>query len=160
MSLIVEFVNGHPEIDATRLYIGGCSNGGYMTINMLVSYPGVFAAAYPVCEPYANDWLTGEKLAALADTPIWLTAAKSDTIVTLYEGYWDEEPPFLYHVTADDSGQEVPVYEYSNALFDRSLPPGSISRACSTRCWTPPDSTPMNPGSPTSMTATGPGFTH
>ena len=125
MSLIVEFVNGHPEIDATRLYIGGCSNGGYMTINMLVSYPGVFAAAYPVCEPYANDWLTGEKLAALADTPIWLTAAKSDTIVTLYEGYWDEEPPFLYHVTADDSGQEVPVYEYSNALFDRLTKAGA-----------------------------------
>lgn len=125
MSLIVDFVQEHPEIDATRMYIGGCSNGGYMTINMLVSYPGVFAAAYPVCEPYANDWLTGDKLAAMADTPIWLTAAKSDTIVTLYEGYWDEEPPFLYHVAADDSGQEVPVYEYSNALFDRLTKAGA-----------------------------------
>ena len=125
MSLIVEFTAAHPEIDTSRMYIGGCSNGGYMTINMLVSYPGVFAAAYPVCEPYQNNWITEEKLASLADTPIWLTAAKSDTVVTIYEGYWDEEPPFLYHVTTDDNDQEVPVYEYSNALYDRLVNAGA-----------------------------------
>lgn len=119
MSLIVDFVKEHPEIDPTRLYIGGCSNGGYMTINLLATYPRAFAAAYPVCEPYANDWLTEEKLANVAKTPIWLTAAKSDTIVTLYEGYWDEEPPYLYHVTTNENGEETPIYEYSNALFDR-----------------------------------------
>lgn len=125
MSLIVEFVAEHPEIDVSRIYIGGCSNGGYMTINMLVSYPGVFAAAYPVCEPYQSDWLTKEKLTALSDTPIWLTAAKSDTIVTIYEGYWDEEPPYLYHVTTNDKGEEVPVYEYSNALYDQLTKAGA-----------------------------------
>ncbi len=125
MSLITDFVAEHPEIDPTRLYIGGCSNGGYMTINMLVSYPGVFAAAYPVCEPYQNDWLTEEKLSALVDTPIWLTAAKSDTIVTLYEGYWEEEYPFLYRVTTNENGEEVPIYEYSNALYDRLVKAGA-----------------------------------
>ena len=125
MSLITDFVKAHPEIDASRLYIGGCSNGGYMTINMLVNYPGVFAAAYPVCEPYQNDWLTDEKLNALVDTPIWLTAAKSDTIVTIYEGYWEEEPPYLYRVTKNENGQEVPINEYSNALYERLTKAGA-----------------------------------
>lgn len=125
MSLITEFVAEHPEVDPTRLYIGGCSNGGYMTINMLINYPGVFAAAYPVCEPYQNDWLTEEKLKALVDTPIWMTAAKSDTIVTIYEGYWEEEYPFLYRVTENEDGEEVPVYEYSNALYGRLVKAGA-----------------------------------
>ena len=125
MSLITDFVTEHPEIDPSRLYIGGCSNGGYMTINMLVNYPGVFAAAYPVCEPYQNDWLTEEKLEPLVETPIWLTAAKSDTIVTIYEGYWEEEAPYLYRVTTDENGEEVPVYEYSNALYDRLVSAGA-----------------------------------
>ncbi|MCI5873605.1 MAG: histidine phosphatase family protein [Clostridiales bacterium] len=119
MSLITEFIATHPEIDTTRVYLGGCSNGGFMTINMLLSYPGAFAAAFPVCEPYANEWLSEEDIATLAEVPMWLTASKTDSIVTLYEGYWDEEPPYLYHVTPNEAGEEVPVYEYSNALYDR-----------------------------------------
>lgn len=125
MSLITEFVNNHPEIDKTRLYLGGCSNGGFMTINLLVKYPGTFAAAYPVCEPYANEWLTEEKLSILAEVPMWITSAKDDTIVTLYEGYWDEEAPYYYNVTKDENGKEVPVYEYSNALYDRLIKAGA-----------------------------------
>lgn len=125
MSLITDFVQTHPEIDTTRLYIGGCSNGGYMTANMLLSYPGVFAAAYPVCEPYANDWLTDEDIALLAKTPIWLTAAKTDTIVTLYEGEWEEDFPWYYYPTKDENGKETPIYEYANALFDRLTKAGA-----------------------------------
>lgn len=119
MSLITSFVEKNTEIDPTRIYLGGCSNGGYMTLNLLIHYPGVFAAAFPVCEPYANEWLKEEKLSVLAEVPMWLTAAKTDTIVTIYEGYRDEEPPYLYHVLTDDSGKEVPINEYSNALYER-----------------------------------------
>lgn len=115
MSLITEFVNTHPEIDKTRVYIGGCSNGGYMTMNLLVTYPGAFAAAYPVCEPYDNSWLTEEKLQTLVDLPIWLTAAKTDDAVIIYEGDWDEEEPYLYRVSEDAE----PYYNYSIALYDR-----------------------------------------
>lgn len=125
MSLITDFVEEHPEIDSGRLYIGGCSNGGYMTVNMLIHYPGVFAAAYPVCEPYQNNWLTEEKLSALVDTPIWMTASKSDTVVTIYKGYREKEYPFLYRVTTDENGEEVPLYEYSNALYDRLVMAGA-----------------------------------
>lgn len=121
MSLITDFVNAHPEIDKTRVYIGGCSNGGYMTMNLLVTYPGAFAAAYPVCEPYDNSWLTEEKLQSLVDVPIWLTAAKTDDAVIIYEGEWDEEYPYLYRVSEDAES----YYNYSVALYDRLVKAGA-----------------------------------
>ena len=36
------------------------SNGGFVTMNMIVHYPKYFAAAYPVCEATLNDALTDE----------------------------------------------------------------------------------------------------
>lgn len=53
MDAINDYLAHNPDADPNRIYIGGCSNGGYMTMNMLVSYPGVFAAAYPLCEIYS-----------------------------------------------------------------------------------------------------------
>ena len=47
------YLQENPDVDANRIYIGGCSNGGYMTINMLINYPDMFAAAYPLCEAYS-----------------------------------------------------------------------------------------------------------
>lgn len=81
MNLIEAYVSEHHEIDTDRIYIGGCSNGGYMTVNMLIEYPDYFAAAYPVCEAYAPGWLDDGKIAALKDIPIWLTAAWTDKTV-------------------------------------------------------------------------------
>lgn len=47
MACIEEFVELHKDqIDADRIYIGGCSNGGFMTMRMIVDYPKYFAAAY------------------------------------------------------------------------------------------------------------------
>ena len=51
--LISAYVAQNGDIDENRIYLGGCSNGGYMTMNMLVEYPDYFAAAYPNCEAYA-----------------------------------------------------------------------------------------------------------
>ncbi|MFV0519289.1 MAG: prolyl oligopeptidase family serine peptidase, partial [Lachnospirales bacterium] len=45
MGLIESYVEANPEIDPNRIYIGGCSNGGYMTVNMITTYPEYFAAA-------------------------------------------------------------------------------------------------------------------
>ena len=53
MDAINDYLAHNDDVDPNRLYIGGCSNGGYMTLNMLVEFPGVFAAAYPVCEGYS-----------------------------------------------------------------------------------------------------------
>ncbi len=85
--LIDSFVAEHSQVDPNRIIIGGCSNGGYMTVNMILRYPDYFAAAYPICEAYANAGITDAELAAIKDVPTWFVYAENDTTVdpTIYE---------------------------------------------------------------------------
>lgn len=80
--LLDDFVVEHPEIDPARIYIGGCSNGGYMTMNMVMNYPDYFAAAYPICEGYMDDGIANGQLEKIRDVPIWFVYAENDTTVT------------------------------------------------------------------------------
>ena len=50
--LIDAYIEENGDIDMSRIYVGGCSNGGFMTVNMIFNFPDFFAAAYPVCEAY------------------------------------------------------------------------------------------------------------
>lgn len=81
MQVIKDFVKKNKTIDTSRIYIGGCSNGGYMTMNLIMHYPGYFAAAYPVCEAYNDKWITDTELANLKKIPIWFVAAENDQVV-------------------------------------------------------------------------------
>lgn len=81
MALIEDYVDSHPDIDPNRVYIGGCSNGGFMTMNMVLHYPEYFAAAFPICEAYDDSWITDEMLEGIKDLPIWFTHAKNDPVV-------------------------------------------------------------------------------
>ncbi len=80
-ALIDEYVASHDKIDANRIIIGGCSNGGYMTMDMIMNYPDYFAAAYPICEAYANSGITDEQLEAIKNLPVWFIYAENDTTV-------------------------------------------------------------------------------
>ncbi|MFM6914875.1 MAG: prolyl oligopeptidase family serine peptidase, partial [Aquirufa sp.] len=44
MALIKDYVKSNPQIDPTRIYVGGCSNGGYMALKLILLYPDYFAA--------------------------------------------------------------------------------------------------------------------
>ena len=79
--LIDNFVAQHPAVDRNRIIIGGCSNGGYMTVNMLLQYPDYFAAAYPICEAYKDSGITDEQLASIKNVPTWFIYAENDTTV-------------------------------------------------------------------------------
>lgn len=81
-ALIDDYVASNDDIDPNRIIVGGCSNGGYMTMNMILTYPDFFAAAYPVCEAYADANITDAMLAEIVDLPIWFTHAAADTTVT------------------------------------------------------------------------------
>lgn len=81
MALIDSYVTRHP-INKNRIYIGGCSNGGYMTVQLIISYPEYFAAAWPVCAAYNRAWLTRANIEAIRATPIWLTHALNDNVVS------------------------------------------------------------------------------
>lgn len=79
--LISDFVETHPAIDQNRIYIGGCSNGGFMTMKMILHTPERFAAAFPVCEALADDRISDEAIRSIAHLPIWFTHARTDTVV-------------------------------------------------------------------------------
>ncbi len=81
-ALIDEFIARFSAvIDENRVYVGGDSNGGFMTMRMLMSYPGFFAAAFPICEAMPDRRITDADIRRLKDTPIWFVHAKNDPVV-------------------------------------------------------------------------------
>ena len=79
---IDDFISKHQDsIDITRIYVGGFSMGGKMTLKMASSYPGYFAAAFPLCPAYAPS---EEQIKALSDLPVWLIVSRFDIIAGYY----------------------------------------------------------------------------
>ena len=81
MSLIKDYVANHKDVDTSRIYIGGDSNGGYMTMLMARDYTNYFAAAFPTCEALKDTLITDTQINKLKDLPIWFIAAKTDPVV-------------------------------------------------------------------------------
>lgn len=79
-ALIDEFVNTH-AVDKKRIYIGGCSNGGFMTMRQIVDHPDYFAAGYPMCEALYDDTISDSDIENIKDVPIWFLHAMTDGIV-------------------------------------------------------------------------------
>ena len=80
-SCIDDYVDKHPDVDRNRIYLGGCSNGGYMTMHMLIRNPRYFAAAYPTCEAYLDENISDNEIKALAEENIWIVQSYDDTTV-------------------------------------------------------------------------------
>ncbi len=80
-SCIDEFVDQHPDVDRNRIYLGGCSNGGFMTMHMLLRNPRYFAAAYPTCEAYMDKYISDYEINKLAEENIWFVQSYDDTTV-------------------------------------------------------------------------------
>ena len=109
MDTIEAYLEQNPDVDPDRIYLGGASNGGFMTLEMCINYPDYFAAAFPCCPAYAyniyakdfqgnyrtffinqfikTNWvyLTEDKIDALLETPLWFMQAISDTIVPAFD---------------------------------------------------------------------------
>jgi predicted peptidase len=83
--IIRDLVRRHP-VDRARIYVAGCSNGGYMSMKMTTVYPHRFAASVPICgvvtslQPGGPPVLTDAELTHI-DTPTWLVASLDDTTV-------------------------------------------------------------------------------
>ena len=80
-SCIDFYLAQNPDVDPYRIYIGGCSNGGFMTMNMVLRNPGFFAAAYPTCEAYADANISDVQIKQLANENIWIVQSFDDTTV-------------------------------------------------------------------------------
>lgn len=78
------------KIDLTRIYVGGFSMGGSMTLRMIESYPDFFAAAFPMCPAYEPSQAETELFAEL---PVWLIVSKYDILAgyfTYSEKVWQK----------------------------------------------------------------------
>ena len=92
MALIEEYTEAHPAIDQDRIYLGGCSNGGYMTLKLLLLHPDYFAAAFPSALAYQSENMTDEQVESIKDIPIWFVHSRDDattvakeTVIPVYE---------------------------------------------------------------------------
>ena len=79
---IDEFIaENKANIDLSRIYVGGYSMGGKMTLKMAIAYPEMFAAAFPICPA----WSPSEELCGkLADMPVWITSSTRDPLVNYH----------------------------------------------------------------------------
>lgn len=83
ISLIEQVIKSDPGIDTQRVYLGGCSNGGFMTINLLLAKPNLFAATFPICEAYQSEWISDDELIKLKNKPIWFVHSQVDPVVNI-----------------------------------------------------------------------------
>lgn len=91
-ALIDDFVRKNPQVDPTRIYVGGCSNGGYMSLKLILEHPSFFAAGYISALAYNNEFISDAQVQSLKQTPIWFVHAKDDsttkaaeTVLPLYD---------------------------------------------------------------------------
>ncbi|OUM56821.1 hypothetical protein PIROE2DRAFT_18409 [Piromyces sp. E2] len=78
---IHDYVVNNPDIDTSRIYLGGCSNGGYMTMNLMFEHGDYFSAFYPICEAYMNKNISDEMIDQVKDYNIWFLQSEDDTTV-------------------------------------------------------------------------------
>lgn len=114
------------KTDKKRMYIGGLSLGGMGTYDMLVRYPGYFAAAFPICG--ATDVSTF--LAQAGPVPMWIFHGADDVVVP---------PTFnreLYKGLVEKGARNVQYTEYpgvnhnswDNAFAEADLLPWMMSK--------------------------------
>lgn len=80
MALIKDYVAKHPNIDTKRIYLGGCSNGGYMSLKLILMYPDYFAAGYISALAYQSQYISDQQINAIKNVPIWFIHSKDDTV--------------------------------------------------------------------------------
>lgn len=78
---ITTYVDGNSDVDKNRIYIGGCSNGGYMTMNMMIEHGDYFAAFYPICEAYKNNRIPDETIEKIKNYKMWFLLSEDDNTV-------------------------------------------------------------------------------
>ena len=83
---IIRDVSRRYSVDRDRIYVAGCSNGGYMTLEMTTTYRNLFAAAVPICAVVQPFPAGGPRLITDAElrrisTPTWLVTSRNDPVV-------------------------------------------------------------------------------
>ncbi len=87
MTAMIEEITETYNVDPNRIYVYGCSAGGYMTVRMAIENPDLFAAVVPICpaidvaEDRGGVATTDEEILSLDGQNIWLVQSKNDGTV-------------------------------------------------------------------------------
>lgn len=114
MDTIDAYVKENGDIDLDRIYIGGCSNGGFMTMRMIMSYPEYFAAAYPICDAMYDAFITDQDIQRIKHIPIWFTHASSDALAMVGD---TSIPTYQRLMEAGATNTHFSIYD---AVIDKS----------------------------------------
>lgn len=102
-NLIDDFISEHPNVDQNRIYVGGASNGGYLTLKLIIEYPDLFAAAFPSALAYSGEYFSEEHAERIKNVPIWFIHAKNDgttvpeqTVIPVYNRLMEAEAPNVH----------------------------------------------------------------
>lgn len=78
LALIKDYVSSNPSIDAGRIYVGGCSNGGYMSLKLILKDPGYFAAGFISSLAYQSQYISDAEIESIKHVPIWFVHSADD----------------------------------------------------------------------------------
>jgi poly(3-hydroxybutyrate) depolymerase len=79
-ALIQDFVSKNPMVDPSRIYVGGCSNGGYMSLKLIMEHPDYFAAGYISALAYNNEFISEAQINTIKNVPMWFVHSKDDQV--------------------------------------------------------------------------------
>ncbi|MEO0898570.1 MAG: prolyl oligopeptidase family serine peptidase [Bacteroidota bacterium] len=111
LALIKDFVDHHEGIDRKRIYLGGCSNGGYMTLKLMLQDPDYFAAGFVSSSAYFSKYISDEGVKSIKKKPIWFAHSKDDNTTKA-----DETAIPLYHRLKEAGAKNVYL-----SLFDHVI---------------------------------------
>lgn len=112
MALIQDYVKSNPQIDSSRIYVGGCSNGGYMSLKLILEHPDYFAAGYISALAYSNEFISDAQIQTIKNVPIWFVHSKDDNTTKA-----DETVVPLYHRLKKAGAKNV-VFSYYDHVTD------------------------------------------
>jgi len=118
----IEEVAAAHRIDASRVHVVGCSNGGYMSLKMVAEYADRFATSVPICcgvgaRDGSDTYFISDAELAATRTPTWLVASADDTTL-------DPEDNTVYaHERIEGSVMSL----YDSVTWDGNTYPGHWS---------------------------------
>lgn len=112
MALIRDYVAKHDDIDTDRIYVGGCSNGGYMALKLVLLYPDYFAAAFPSALAYRSQYLTDAQIESIKHVPMWFVHAADDQTTI------PEETVIPVYNRLMDAGADNVHFSYYDHVYD------------------------------------------
>ncbi len=111
------------NIDLSRIYVGGYSMGGKMTLKMAVAYPEMFAAAFPICPAWSPS---DELCAMLEDMPVWITSSTRDPLVNYHVAVY---PTFERITSASNVAEDCRLSTLTKVCYEDGTKTGSSHHA-------------------------------